>query len=194
MSNMVLFAVIDNRDLNNGLPILSLHATLLSLSMTPRISAIFICLFILIVLPVRVSAEFSPSDTLSIVVRESKLRVAGSHWAAPRADLKYGDTVTVVSAGENWIEVTSSSGAQGFVHASAVTSRRVVLKAGATPLDTKVEATDVVLAGKGFNEDVEDLYKTQESALDFAFIDRWEKERPSDETLRAFMVEGGLVQ
>ena len=162
--------------------------------MNPRIVAIFTFLLISIAMPQRVLAQFPRSEVLSIVVRESKLRASGSHWAAPRADLRYGDVVTVVNPGKSWIEVSVPSGAQGFVHASAVTSRRVILKAGMNPLDSNVEPTDVVLAGKGFNEDVEDLYKTQEAALDFAFIDRWEKQRPTDEALKNFMTEGGLTQ
>lgn len=181
-------------NLNNGIPIFSLRATLFSLSMNLRLRTIFAFVFILIAVPQRVCAQFSTSEVLSIVVRESKLRATGSHWAAPRGDLKYGDTVTVVTPGENWIEVSAASGVRGFVHSSAVTSRRVILKAGSHVLDANVGSTDVVLAGKGFNEDVEDLYKTQEASLDFAFIDRWEKQRPSDEVLKNFMTEGGLVQ
>ncbi len=140
------------------------------------------------------SAEFEPSQTLSVMVRESKVRTAPSHWSAAVADLKYGDTVTVISAGNPWVEVSVSSGAKGFVHASAVSVRRVILKADSGVQDSEVEPANVVLAGKGFNEDVEDLYRTETAEANFALLDSWEKQRVSGEELSEFVKSGGLKQ
>lgn len=141
-----------------------------------------------------VSAQFQSSQKLSVLVRESKLRAAPNHWSEARADLKYGDTVTVTAPGEIWIEVASETGVKGFVHASAVSARRVVLKAGAQPEGAEVDSANVVLAGKGFNEDVEEMYRSETKDLNYAAVDSWEKSLITADALDSFMKTGGLIQ
>jgi len=51
----------------------------------------------------------------------------------------------------------------------------------------------VSLAGKGFNPQVEDSYKSRHPGLNYAGVDAIEHDVVSDDTLQAFMMKGGLT-
>lgn len=148
---------------------------------------------------VTLSAPAVHADELSVVVRESKLRSAPSHWSSVAGDLAYGDILSRLGTEGSWerVSVSSSGGAAGktgFVHTSTVSVRTVVLRAGVQSGSIEVDPANVVLAGKGFNSDVEDLYRSQKGSLDFTAINSWEKQSVSDVDLRNFLQQGGLAE
>ena len=73
---------------------------------------------------------------------------------------------------------------------SAVTKRSVVL--GKASLDgSKPDARDVVMAGKGFNNEIEKQFAAAGSG-NFKAVDAMEQTRVSDAALRSFVASGKL--
>ncbi|MFP4430470.1 MAG: hypothetical protein ACLFPV_04415, partial [Spirochaetaceae bacterium] len=74
---------------------------------------------------------------------------------------------------------------------SALTTKRIVLESGTTEGSTGASGTEVALAGRGFNQEVENRYK-DEQGLDFTYVDAMEGYEYPPEVLLAFLQEGGL--
>jgi uncharacterized protein YgiM (DUF1202 family) len=130
-------------------------------------------------------------EELSVQVREAELRSSASYLGGIVATLSYGDRVTVLEQGEAWYRV-SAGGRKGWLHQSAVTEKRIVLEAGDEDVETGASKTEVALAGRGFNEEVESRYKSKHD-LDYRTIDELESSYSlSHEELLSFLREGGL--
>jgi hypothetical protein len=71
---------------------------------------------------------------------------------------------------------------------AGLTARRIV--AGGTT--TSASASELALAGKGFNEAVEKSYQ-EESKLDYTLVDMMETQEVSEDDLYSFLVEGHLI-
>ncbi len=129
---------------------------------------------------------------MSVTVRETQVRSAPSFMGAVLAVLAYGDRVEILEEQRGWARVAASGGkGQGWVHLSALTEKRIVLKAGAEDVDKTASGSEVALAGKGFNEQVESEYKEQKN-LDYTWIDRMEQFAYPADRLAEFLAEGGL--
>ncbi len=153
-----------------------------------------ILLAVWLLIPLSLHAQFKANENVSVAVRMAKLRLIASHWSAVVEDLPYGAQLRFVSQQGEWLEVESLAGKRGYIQASAISVRRIILAAGPASEKAGIEATDVVLAGKGFNADVEDLYQDQVEGLDMALVDRWEQEVTTDAELEAFLKTGELVR
>ncbi len=79
------------------------------------------------------------------------------------------------------------------MHASALTTKSIVLKAGAANVQTSATGGEIALAGKGFSEEVEKQYKSLNPNLDYAWVDRMEKFQVSPEQMQAFLKQGNVV-
>lgn len=130
-------------------------------------------------------------ETLSVTVRETQLRSSPAFLGRVLEELSYGDQVERLSERSGWMEVRADSGTEGWVHGSALTEKRIVLNASESEVDTGASRGEVALAGRGFNQEVENQYK-EETGLDFSRIDEIESREMSAEALIAFLREGGL--
>ena len=128
---------------------------------------------------------------MSVQVKETKVRATPSFLGKILATLVYGDRVKVLEEQKGWAKVETPSGS-GWVSGSALTNKRVVLQAGAKDVETGASSSEVALAGKGFNEQVEEQYK-KDSNLDYTWVDRMETTFvfPPEE-LVSFLKDGGL--
>lgn len=139
---------------------------------------------------------FSISSALAadvyVTVRESKLRSRPEFLASPVASVRYGDRLSVVKDSEPWMQV-SYGGKQGYVHSSAITTRKVVLSASKGAAGANVDQSDVVLAGKGFSSEVEKQFAATHSNLSFAAVDAMERVKISTAELDAFVKQGKLT-
>ncbi len=134
----------------------------------------------------------APEKQMSVKVKETQVRSKPSFMGKVLARLSYGDRVDVLEEKRGWANVViPGSEDKGWVNLSALTTKRVVLKAGASDVDKSASSGEVALAGKGFNEEVEAKYK-QDSDLDYTWVDKMEEFRYPVDNLVAFMVEGGL--
>ncbi len=128
---------------------------------------------------------------MSVQVKETKVRATPSFLGKILATLVYGDRVKVLEEQKGWAKVETSSG-NGWVSGSALTKKQIVLQAGAKDVATGASSSEVALAGKGFNEQVEDQYK-KDSNLDYTWVDRMETTFVfSAEELVSFLQDGGL--
>lgn len=134
---------------------------------------------------------FAMSEEMSVTVRETQLRANPAFLGQVVSVLAYGDRVEVLQEQGPWFRVETEAAGSGWVHSSALTTKRIVLQSGTTDGSTGASGTEVALAGRGFNQEVENRYK-DEQGLDFAGVDRMEGYEYPPETLLAFLQEGGL--
>ncbi len=131
------------------------------------------------------------ATSMSVGVRECKVRATPSQLGRVVASLNYGDVVQVGALQKDWYQVTTTDGRQGWVHASALSRKRITMRAGATDAATGVSSDEVALAGKGFNEQVESKLRA-EGTLDFTWVDRMAAFTVTVEQIDAFRRQGGL--
>ena len=149
--------------------------------------------FLTIIFVITFAPNLANAQNVYVTVRETQLR--------PKADflskgsyLKYGDSLSILDDSNSWLNVKTVFGKQGYVHKSAVTEKRIVLKSGSTSYHTPTSQSDVVLAGKGFNQEVEKQFALQNSTLNFRDVDIMEKPRVAPNDLSAFVLQGKLKQ
>jgi SH3-like domain-containing protein len=144
-----------------------------------------------ILLTVAVGVSYAAPKSMSVTVRETQARATPSFLGPVLAVLAYGDRLDVLEEQRDWIKVSLPGGKQGWVHRSALTEKRVVLQAGSAPVEETASSSEVALAGKGFNKEVEARYKA-ENDLDYTWVDRMESFEVPAERILAFVEAGGL--
>ena len=133
------------------------------------------------------------AGSMSVQVKQSQIRTAPSFMARIVATLYYGDRVDILSSQGTWTQVSvSTGGVKGWVHTSALTQKKIVLKAGASDVSKTATSDELALAGKGFNKKVEGEFRTQNQNLDFASIDQMEQIKISNDGIRQFLKEGAV--
>ena len=137
------------------------------------------------------SASFA-ADTMSVQVKNGQLRATPSFLGKTITPVAYGDAVTIVQQQGEWYNARSASGAAGWIHQSALTKKKIVLKAGAENVENSASGEELALAGKGFNSDVEADFKNKNKDIDFGPIDRMEKIKVTPQEMEAFLKEGGI--
>ena len=145
---------------------------------------VLVCLLI-----VAVFAAFAQT-TMSVEVRETQLRATPSFLGRVDTVLNYGDQVSVIEQAQGWARVTYS-GSTGWVHGSALTTKRIVMQTGDTAAQRGATGSEVALAGRGFNKEVEDRYRA-EQGLDYDAVDRMEGYAVDPEQIASFLAEGQL--
>jgi len=135
-----------------------------------------------------VSAQVSRGGTLYVANRTVTLKSSTGFFASNRGTLNYGDRVTVIQVSGRFVEVRSATNTNltGWTASANLTTRQVV--SGNT---STASAREVALAGKGFNQEVENAYMAQ-GTLNYADVDRVEEITVSEDDLRRFLEEGRL--
>ncbi|MCF7929702.1 MAG: SH3 domain-containing protein [Spirochaetales bacterium] len=134
--------------------------------------------------------EAIEGETVSISVRSAQLRKEPSHLAPVRASLAYTDQVEVLEVQGDFYRVSSQAG-KGWLHKSAISEEKIVLLGDGEDVERAARDDEVALAGRGFNEQVEEQYKSEEG-LEFDGVDRMESREPEEDTLREFIQAGNL--
>jgi uncharacterized protein YgiM (DUF1202 family) len=135
------------------------------------------------------AAQVRSGGTVYVASKSVDLKSSSGPFASSRGTLSYGDKVTVLQVDGKWAEVrtTSEPSISGWTSTANLTSKRII--AGN---DISASATEISLAGKGFNEEVENAYKAKGS-LNYADVDRTEAQTVSDGELYKFLTEGRLA-
>ena len=132
----------------------------------------------------------SQGDVIQVKVRSTAVRAEAKAWSSPVSTANYGDKLTVVALGGGWVKAKTSGGKTGFVHTSAITTKKVVL--GSSGLsDSSADLTEVVMAGKGFSKKVEESYAAAQG-INFKAVDGMERLKVNSTTLVSFLKEGRL--
>ena len=151
-----------------------------------------------------VMAFAGDQKVMSVQVKEGQLRAKPAFLAKIVATLAYGDRVVVLEEQTDWMRVSleKDENVNGWLHKSALTKKEIALKAGAAT--GQVSDSEVVIAGKGFNAQVEKEFKQKNPNLDYTWINKmWGDEKlgiagapefkVSPEKIRQFSQEGGLA-
>jgi len=147
-------------------------------------------LYLTILLAVLIAAGVMAAETLKVTVKTTKLRKSPKFYAPAVATLNYGDTIQKLDQQGDWIQGLTTGGLQGWVHDSAVEEPSFSLTARRTS-GTGTTADEVALAGKGFNEQVEQAYQ-KTANLDYTWVDRMGRISISDKDMEKFFKEGKL--
>ena len=132
-------------------------------------------------------------NKMSVQVKEGAVRSSPSFLAKIIAKLDYGDQVVVKEEKSSWskIELTGVY-SQGWIHSSALSSKKIIVNPGDTDVDQAASDDELTLAGRGFNQEVEQKFKSQNPDVDFTWIDRMEKMVVSQDQIQNFIQSGGL--
>lgn len=127
---------------------------------------------------------------MSVEVRETQVRSNPSFLGRVDGVLGYGDRVEVVEQAQGWVRIRHD-GVSGWVHSSALTTKRIVMQTGDAAARREATGSEVALAGRGFNQEVEDRYRAEQS-LNYDVVDRLEGYAVDPTRLAAFLEEGEL--
>lgn len=140
-----------------------------------------------------VSAFAAAPQKMSVQIRNGQIRATPSYLGQVVAALNYGDQVQVAEQQGDWMKVTGPGGQTGWIHNSALSKKKIVMKAGADNVETSASGDELALAGKGFNSDVEAEFKSKNKNIDFTWVDRMEKMKVTPQEMAAFLKEGQVV-
>ena len=128
---------------------------------------------------------------MSVQVRNGKVRERPSQLGRVVAPVQYGDVVQVGTPQRKWYPVTTTDGKQGWLHESALTKKRIAMRAGTSDVETGVSSDEIALAGKGFNEQVEAKLRA-EGTLDYTWVDKMMAFQVSADQILEFLAQGHL--
>lgn len=139
------------------------------------------------------TAAWATGQLLTVQAQEAQMRKSASFTSGQTARLLYGDTVTVLEEKGDWYRV-SGQGATGWMHNSAFAgSGSTQLSAGSGNVDPKVSEREVSMAGKGFNSQVEQAYRSSHPE-GYAKVDAMLRINFSPSDLEAFLAAGKSSQ
>jgi hypothetical protein len=133
------------------------------------------------------SAQIARGGTLYVAVKTVTLKSSTGFFASNRGTLNYGDRVTVLQVNGKFVEVQNANSTLTGWTASANLSARQIVSGN----ENTLSARETALAGKGFNEEVENAYKSK-GDLNYADVDRVEAIKVTETDLRRFLEEGHL--
>jgi len=157
----------------------------------PKIkSALIISLFILLTGLAVFAIE---QKMMSIQVKKGAVRSSPSFLGKIVTQLKYGDRVAVQNVKGSWYFIDWPKGStDGWMHSSALSVKKIVLNPGASDVEQAASSDEITLAGKGFNQQVENDFKSKNPQVDFTWINKMEKMTVSQNQIQAFIKEGQL--
>ena len=131
---------------------------------------------------------------MSIQVKTGVVRSNPSFLGKIVAQLPYGDRVSVQATTGAWHLINQAEkSADGWMHSSALSTKKIILKPGATDVQQAASSDEITLAGKGFNQQVENDFKSRNPQTDFTWVNRMEKMAVSQNQIQAFIKEGQLT-
>ena len=136
-------------------------------------------------------AQVRSGQNAWVSARTVDLKSSTGFFASNQGTVSYGDEVSVLQVNGNWAQVRSvgNSSLSGWMSSANLSTKRIA----ATGSTSSASASEVALAGKGFNQEVEDTYKTTGN-LNYADVDRTEAITVSQDELYRFVTEGRLAQ
>lgn len=132
------------------------------------------------------------AETVVVKIQTTNLRKEPKFYSQTIAFLTAGSPLEKLSSQDGWFKVRTSAGVVGWVHSSAVETKKFNLLAMNTSMKTQASAGEVALAAKGFNKQVEENYKAKHGEANFAAVDRMLQLKISPSDVEAFLRKGKL--
>lgn len=149
----------------------------------------YLCLVVLLILSA--SAAFA-GKFLYVGVKTGQLRATPMPFGRIVATPHYGDKVEELAVDGAWLRVRYGK-TEGWMHNTLLSAKVAKLAAGQETVSGNASSEDLTLAGKGFNAQVESAYRKKNGSLDYATIDRMEKQTVTPKQMSSFLAEGGLL-
>lgn len=142
---------------------------------------------------VSLQAAICQAETVYVQVSETVVRTTPQHWGKVVIPLKHGEQIEMLEAVESavpgWIKVKAKN-REGYLHRSAVSEKRIVVGAKSAEAISSYSSGDIVLAGKGFNAEVEKEFAAR--GVNYSEVNRMVARRIPDNELAAFIKKGKL--
>lgn len=130
---------------------------------------------------------------MSVQVKKGAVRSTPSFLGRIISNLNYGDQVVVKEEKNSWSKIdVPGIYTEAWMHSSALSNKKIVLKPGASDVEQAASNDELTLAGRGFNQEVEKEFKSQNPRMDFTWIDRMELMIVSQNEIQAFVKDGDL--
>lgn len=154
---------------------------------------IFVFCVAFFVVAAALQGQAAKGGTMYVAAKSIELKSSTGFFASAKGTLAYGAAVTVLQINGKWAEVQSSANASvsGWTAVANLSAKRIVSTGGTTA--GGATASEVALAGKGFNQEIENAYKAK-GRLNYADVDRTEAQKVSKKELQDFIVAGHLSQ
>lgn len=133
-------------------------------------------------------SEIQVGGMATVKIRDQHLFPRPVHYARPIMEVAFGTEVNVIDSQGLWYKVRIPGGTEGWVHSTSLTG--AVLSVGSAGGEQDPDM--IMLAGRGFNADVEASY-AQGQDLRFDLVDRMEEISVAPESVGSFLAEGGLI-
>jgi len=135
-------------------------------------------------------AQVAKGGTLWAATKSVAVRSSTGFFADTLGALAYGEQVTVLQVNGKWVEIRSvpNSSLSGWTASANLSAKRIV----STGNTNSASVSEVGLAGKGFNQEVENAYKASGQPLDYADVDKTETVTVVPDTLLTFLTDGRL--
>jgi hypothetical protein len=133
------------------------------------------------------------AETLIVKVQTTNLRKTPKFYGPIIQPLPAGEKIEKVSSQpDGWIQVRTSGGVVGWIHSSAVEVQKFGLLAMNKGLKTQASVSEVSLAAKGFNKQIEESYRSRHKEADFAGVERMLQIKVPPAQVEEFMKQGKL--
>ena len=130
---------------------------------------------------------------MSVQVKKGQLRSAPSFLGKIVTTISYTKQVEILEEQGAWLRVVvPGTSTEGWMHSSALTKKKIILKPGAEDISQAASSDEVALAGKGFNAEVEEQFKAENPNVNYNAVDRMEKIVVSQKQMQQFLQRGGL--
>ena len=131
------------------------------------------------------------SETARIITKENALREQCRFFSPVKARVQYADVITVISKEGDWYRA-SFKGIEGCIHKNAIEEKSFNLSGISGTEKRSATNTEVALAGKGFNPQIEASYRHNHPDMNFRAVDLIERSAISEADLLDFINRGGL--
>ena len=116
-----------------------------------------------------------------------------AYFGSVVSTVDYADRLRIIETRGSWVKALSlRTNARGWVHISALTSKRLTPKSGDRNAPTSVSTGELSTAEKGFTEQIERDYRQKNRNIDFSWVDRMEKITITPRQSMSFLAEGQL--
>ena len=133
------------------------------------------------------------AETQRVQVQNGQVRVTPSFLGDVVTTVPYGQPVETLRAQGPWIHVRTPDGRNGWMHASALTVKRLAAQTGGASVSTGASGDELALAGKGFTSDIEARFKADHAEINFTWVDKMSKMTASPSDIARFAQAGGLT-
>lgn len=130
---------------------------------------------------------------MSVQVRETQIRATPDYFGKIIGKASYGDRVAVEDKKDGWKKVRlKKGGLTGWLNSSALSEKEIKMAAGERGVKETASSSELQLAGKGFNPEVEREFKNRNKEISFQWVDRMEKINISQAEKQKFAKAGEL--